>query len=157
MMPATSNLYTPVAGPAVEREVALDLGRRGLMVAPGLLVVAGLFWGWHGVASSAYGVALVLANFVAAALLLAWAARVSLGAFMIAALGGYIVRLALLFAAVWVVHRAPWASMVPLALTLGVTHLGLLVWEARYVSATLAYPGLKPPPARPADRTPKGA
>jgi len=33
---------------------------------------------------------------------------------------------------------------VPLALTIGVTHLGLLIWETRYVSASLAYPGLKP-------------
>ena len=27
-----------------------------------------------------------------------------------------------------------------------VTHLGLLFWETRYVSVTLAYPGLKPRP-----------
>jgi len=29
-------------------------------------------------------------------------------------------------------------------LTLIVTHLGLLFWELRYVSGSLAYPGLKP-------------
>jgi hypothetical protein len=50
--------------------------------------------------------------------------------------------------------------MVPLALTILVTHLGLLAWETRYVSATLAYPGLKPRTAvrsvRPASTT-KGA
>src|SRR5439155_235035 len=27
-----------------------------------------------------------------------------------------------------------------------VTHLGLLIWETRYVSASLAFPGLKPTP-----------
>ena len=30
-----------------------------------------------------------------------------------------------------------------------ITHLGLLFWETRYVSATLAYPGLKPRGAHP--------
>ena len=38
----------------------------------------------------------------------------------------------------------PGSSLVPLGLTLIVTHLGLLFWELRYVSASLAYPGLKP-------------
>jgi len=34
--------------------------------------------------------------------------------------------------------------LIPLAVAILVTHLGLLFWETRYVSATLAYPGLKP-------------
>ncbi len=38
----------------------------------------------------------------------------------------------------------PWVSWIPLAFTLVITHLGLLIWETRYVSASLAYPGLKP-------------
>jgi hypothetical protein len=29
-------------------------------------------------------------------------------------------------------------------LTIIVTHLGLLVWEMRFVAASLAFPGLKP-------------
>ena len=29
-----------------------------------------------------------------------------------------------------------------------VTHLGLLFWETRYVSASLAFPGLKPTTAK---------
>jgi hypothetical protein len=46
--------------------------------------------------------------------------------------------------AVWVVRDASWVELVPLGLTIVVTHLGLLFWEMRYVSATLAFPGLKP-------------
>ena len=34
----------------------------------------------------------------------------------------------------------------PLGATLVVSHLGLLLWETRYVSASLAFPGLKPSP-----------
>ena len=31
-----------------------------------------------------------------------------------------------------------------LVLTIAVTHIALLIWETRYVSLTLAAPGLKP-------------
>ena len=34
--------------------------------------------------------------------------------------------------------------MTALGITVLVTHLGLLFWELRYVSASLAFPGLKP-------------
>jgi hypothetical protein len=34
--------------------------------------------------------------------------------------------------------------MTALGITVIVTHLGLLFWELRYVSASLAFPGLKP-------------
>jgi hypothetical protein len=34
--------------------------------------------------------------------------------------------------------------LVPLGITIIVTHLGLLFWEMKFVSASLAFPGLKP-------------
>lgn len=137
-------------GPAVERQVASDLARRGLMVTPFVVGLAGALFGVNGALSAAYAVGLVIANFMVAALLLSWAARISLVALAVAALGGYLLRLGLLTAAVLAVKDQPWVSMAPLALTIAITHLGLLWWETRYVSATLAFPGLKP-------RTQKGA
>jgi hypothetical protein len=131
-------------GPDVERQVAADLARRGVLVSPVLIGIGAAIWGVHGALSTAYGVALVLANFALAALVMSWAARVSLTAMAVAALGGYVVRLALVSIAVLAVIHQSWVSPVPLALTIGVTHLGLLWWETRYVSATLAFPGLKP-------------
>jgi len=50
----------------------------------------------------------------------------------------------LIGAAVWAVKDLSWVEPLPLGLTLIVTHLGLLLWELRYVSASLAFPGLKP-------------
>ena len=129
---------------APEREVMADIVRRGLMVTPLILLVSGVIWGINGTLSSLYAVGLVLANFALAAFLLSWGARISFAALGAAALGGYVLRLALLTVAVLAVHNQPWVSMVPLALTIGFTHLGLLIWETRYVSASLAYPGLKP-------------
>jgi hypothetical protein len=134
----------PTAGPAPEAVLAKDLVRRGALVAPALLLVGLLGWGVDGALSAGYGLLLVLANFAIAAALLVWAAPISLGAFMGAALFGYLLRLGILFGAVVLVHGAGWVELWPLGLTIIVTHLGLLAWEARSVSASLAYPALKP-------------
>ena len=63
-----------------------------------------------------------------------------------AALFGFLLRLGLIFVAVHAGADAPWVELVPLGLTLIVTHLVLLFWELRHVSDTLAFPGLKPAP-----------
>jgi hypothetical protein len=143
------NLLNPVQSPPVERELAFDMSRRGLIVAPVLIGLASAIWGLHGGLSAAFAIALALGNLLLSAAILTWAARISLVAMAAAALGGYVVRLALLTTAVLLVRHQAWVSWIPLALTIMVTHLGLLLWETRYVSATLAYPGLRP-------RSPKG-
>lgn len=127
-----------------ELEVGRQLARHGLMVAPALIVVSGLIWGLAGAASAAFGIGLVLVNFLIAAALLAWAARISLTMVMAAALGGFVIRMALVLAAIYLVKDRSWVEFAPLAITILVTHLGLLIWETRYVSASLAFPGLKP-------------
>lgn len=127
-----------------ERDIANDLIKRGLMVLPALLLVFGLTHGLEGVLSSAYGLVLVLVNFAFAAALLTYTARISLSLMMAAVLGGYVVRLGLITAAVIGVRNMGWVEMVPLGITIIVTHLGLLLWETTYVSASLAFPGLKP-------------
>lgn len=145
MGPTVSTTFSPAAGPAdIERTVANDLVKRALPVAPVLLVIGFLVWGPEGAFSSAYGIVLVCLNFLLAAAVLSWAARISLGLLMTAALFGYLLRLALIFAAVLLVKDAGWVELWPLGLTIIVTHLGLLLWETRYVSANLAFPGLKP-------------
>ena len=75
------------------------------------------------------------------------AARISLGLMMGATLFGYLIRLGLIFLAVYLVKDASWISLPALGATIIVTHLGLLFWEMKYVAISLAAPGLKP--ARP--------
>jgi hypothetical protein len=132
--------------PAVEREVAWDMIRRALPVAPVLVVLASIPWGLPGAASAAFAIGVVLVNFALSAALLAWAARISLPFLMGAALFGYLIRLGLISAAVLLVKDQSWVSLVPLGFSLIVTHLGLLWWETRHVSASLAFPGVKPTP-----------
>jgi len=141
-------LLTRLDGPAVEQEVARDMIRRALPVAPVLMLIAGLIWGVDGALSSGYAIVIVLANFALSAAILTVTARISLAVMMAAVLGGYLARLALVTIAVLAVIHQSWVVVVPLALTLMITHLGLLFWETRYVSATLAYPALKPRPGR---------
>lgn len=125
-------------------EVAIDMVRRGLPFMPLGVLIGAAFAGGPGAASVAFAMGLVLVNFLLSAVLLGWAARVSFALVASAAMGGYVMRLGLIFAAVWLVKDQSWVAMVPLGVTIIVTHLGLLVWELRYVSASLAYPGLKP-------------
>lgn len=131
-------------GPATEVQLARALVKAGLVAGPVAIVLAGLAFGASGAASVGFALALVLANFAASAALLAWAARISYGLVMGVALFGFLVRMALVAAAVLAVRGQSWVHPVPLGVTLVVAHLGLLAWEARSVSATLAFPGLKP-------------
>jgi hypothetical protein len=135
---------TDTDAPAVERQVVSDMIRRSLPALPVLVAVAALFWGVAGALSAAFAIGLVLVNFVVAAALIAGAARISMAVLALAAVGGFIVRLALLTVAVLAVKDQWWVELVPLGFTLIITHLGLLVWEARHVSTSLAFPGLKP-------------
>ena len=134
----------PVSGPAPELQVAGDLARRAIPIAPVLLLAALIGWGWSGVASSAIGIGLVVVNFLAAALIITYTIRVSLNALMAGVMFGFMLRLAMLTAAVVLLRKLSWIDDIPLLFTVLITHIGLLIWETRYVSMSLAYPGLKP-------------
>ena len=134
---------TPFEGPAPEVAVSNDMIKRGLIVAPIIIAICGVIWGVNGAFSSAYAVAIVLLNFALAAALIAGAARISVGLMMGATMFGYLIRLALIFLAVWIVKDASWISLPALGSTIIVTHLGLLFWEMKYVALSLSQPGLK--------------
>lgn len=137
--------HAPVPASAeVERELAFDMVKRGVWAAPAIVVLAAVIWGSQGAASAAVAVVLVGVNLVLAALGLSWAAKISLTAIMAVSLGGFAVRMALVVSVLLAVRHAPWINLTALGVTVLVTHLGLLFWELRYVSASLAFPGLKP-------------
>lgn len=138
------SMSSPMPGPSPEVAVSRDIIRRGLFVAPVLIAICGAIWGLDGALSSAYGVVIVLVNFALAAGLIGLTARISLGLMMGAVLFGYLIRLGLIFLAVFLVKDAGWISLPALGATIIVTHLGLLVWEMKYVAMSLAHPGLKP-------------
>jgi hypothetical protein len=133
-----------VETPPVERRIALDLARHGLLVAPAIVLVAGLVRGVDGAASAALGLGLLVLNLFVAAISLEWAARRSSGALTTVALGGFLVRMATILVMMLVADAFfGWADVVVLGITLFVTHLGLLFWELRSVSLSFAAPGLR--------------
>ena len=141
------SMSAPLPGPSPEVSVSTDMVKRGLLVAPLLIAVSGLIWGVNGAVSSAYGILIVLVNFALAAGIVAFTAKISLQVMMAAVMFGYLLRLGLIFLAVYVVKDAGWISLPALGATIIFTHLGLLVWEMKYVAMSLAYPGLKPKPS----------
>lgn len=127
-----------------EREVAVDMARLALIVAPLVLVGAAIVWGWGGLASSALALAIVVGNLLLGAWIIGKAVAVSPNLLMGAVLGGFFLRLMVLSAIVLPVRDLGWFEVVPFAIALVGGHLGLLTWETQRVSASLAYPGLPP-------------
>ncbi|MCY4163808.1 MAG: ATP synthase subunit I [bacterium] len=127
-----------------ERDLALDMVRRGLIGGPVLVGVCTGIWGWDGLWSSGYALGLILVNFWLAASLITWSLRISATLLMAAVLGGYFIRLGILTGAYFLVRNIAWFDALPFVITLVAAHIVLLVWETRYVSMSLAYPGLKP-------------
>lgn len=130
---------------APERDIAVDMVRRSIVFAVPLALVGALGYGWSGFASVALAMALVLVNFMLGAAVITWGARLGNSALMGTVLGGYLVRLGIVTAVVFPIRHSAWFEVLPFAVTLLVSHLGLLIWETRYVSASLAFPSLKPP------------
>lgn len=131
-------------GGAVEAQLVADMVRRGRFALPVLVLVAGLVWGTSGALSAAFAVLLAVGNLALAAALVGGAARVSLALVGVAAMGGFVLRLGIVTLVVLAVKDQGWVELIPLCFTLVITHLGLLTWEARHVSASLAFPGVKP-------------
>ena len=129
---------------APEREVATDLFRRGLIISPVLLAFCLIFWGLNGLACGGIGLGLVLVNFLMGAWVIDWAVKISPQFLMVAVLAGFVFRMGILTAVVLPIRNENWFEIIPFGVLLIFSHLGLLIWETRYISATLAYPGLKP-------------
>ncbi|MCQ3812088.1 MAG: ATP synthase subunit I [Acidimicrobiia bacterium] len=129
---------------APERALAQDMVRRGLIGGPVLVGVCAGVWGFDGLWSSGYALGLILVNFWLAASLITWSMRISPTMLMAGVMGGYFIRLGILTGAYFLVRNTGWFEALPFVITLVAAHIVLLVWETRYVSMSLAYPGLKP-------------
>jgi hypothetical protein len=131
-------------GDGPEAAIVRDLVKRGLFVAPIIVAVCAIFWGVNGALSAGYGLVLVLFNFILSAVIVTYAARISYAILMGATLFGYLFRMAVIAAAVYLVRNESWVELIPLCISIVVLHVGLLFWEMRYISLSLAFPGVKP-------------
>lgn len=127
-----------------EKRIANHLALRALWVSPLFLILSAIGWGLSGAVSALLALVLVSFNFLAGAAIITKSVKISPNMLYGSVLGGYVVRLAILTGVVMSVRSFDWFDTVPFAMTLLVTHLGLLATETRYISASLAYPDLKP-------------
>ncbi len=135
---------TPPDPDGIESRIARDIARHAAMISPVVVLVTGLIWGWGGALGSALALALVVLNFLGAAALLGWAARIAPETVMVAAMGGYLLSLVIFIAACVAMKQVTAVDLPVFCFTLIGAHLGLLFWELRSISLSLASPGLRP-------------
>jgi len=129
--------------------------RRALVpggVAVAVAFVIGVALGDAGAAwSAAVGVAVVVVNFAAHGLSLAWASRISVSTVHAVALGGVVVRLGVIVALLFLLNAMAWFSPLAFAFSVVPGTLALLAFEAKLtlggVGAGLQIPA-DPPAAR---------
>lgn len=130
--------------PSPELDIVRDMAKRALPLGAVLVAACAIVWRGDGAATAAFAVAVVVLNMVASAAIMAWTGRISVNVLMAGVLGGFIVRMAVVAGSILAVKDQPWVILPLLAFTVLGAQLGLLAWESRFVSGSLAYPGLKP-------------
>ena len=120
------------------------MARRAALVAPFVVLAGALGWGTNGALSALYALALVMINFALPPRSSAARRRCRGNFIMMFVLGGFAVRMLFVLGMITLAGQFGWVERVPLGVTVIVAHLGLLVWETRHLSISLAYPALKP-------------
>lgn len=142
-------MSAPAGAPSTDRielRIALDLARHAAMVAPIIIFGFGLWRGVDAAVGAALALAVLVANWVVAALSLGWAARTNPNMLMGVALFGFLGRLAMITAigaGIKALDIVDWPVFCAVLLA---GYAGLLVWELRSISFSMASPGLKPKP-----------
>lgn len=137
-------LLSRFEGRSPAMNVGLDMIKRGAVVAPIVVLIGTLIWGTDGAASVVLALGIVLVNVWLSAYIIDVTSRISFAALAAGAMFGFLIRLGLITAVFLLVKDQSWLDLVAFGITIIIFHLGLLFWELRYISASLAYPGLKP-------------
>ena len=130
----------------IESTIAVDLAKKGAIVAPIVVVALGVWRGPDAALGAALALAIVIVNFLASAAILGWTARQAphaLGGVAMLSFLGRLVVITILGAGI---KQLDIVDFQVFCITLIASYLALLFWEMRSISLTLAYPGLKPKP-----------
>ncbi len=130
-----------------EREMVRRIAPFGVPAAAAALAIGALAGGWGVGWSAGVGIAVVALNFVANGLSLARAARVSLQALMAVALFGFVVRLGVILAFMFLLNRFDWFSPLAFGLAVVPATLLLLGFEMKLLAGGLGTELQIPPPA----------
>ena len=103
----------------------------GSLAAPVGFALGGAIAGWEGGLSALIAIVVVVCNFAAHGLSLAWAVGVSISVLQAVALGGFVVRMGIIVAALFALDRTSFFSPVIFGLTAVVSTAVLLGYEAK--------------------------
>lgn len=123
--------------PEPEREM---VRRTVPFMAPALaltLVLGVVTGGWFTGLSAAIGIAVVVLNFLANGLSLAWAARISPTMVFAVGMGGFVLRLGTILLVLILLNRLPWFSAVAFVASVVPATILLLVYEAKLLSGRM--------------------
>lgn len=137
----------PLGTPPIDRiesRIARDVARHGLYVAPLAVLGVGLWRGPDAAGAVALAFAIVIGNFLLSAAVLGWTARIHPEMLMGAALFSFLGRLVAITLIGVGIKELDIVDWPVFCITLVVSYLGLLFWELRSISVSLASPGLKP-------------
>jgi hypothetical protein len=121
---------TNLGATPVETVIARHTVRRAVWVGP---VVIALFWllrGFEGGWAAALGVAVVVANFLLAGLMLSVALRISLAMYHAAALFGFFLRLGLIMGSMLLIAAVVEVDRLAFGLATVITYMVLLILES---------------------------
>lgn len=130
----------------IEWEIAVDVAKKAAISGPVTIIGVGIWRGADAALGAFLAIALVVATLLGSAAVLGWAARRVPHALVGVAVLSFLARLVvltLLAAGIKALGVVDWSVF---SFTLVGAYLGLLFWELRSVSLTLAHPGLKPKP-----------
>jgi hypothetical protein len=128
----------------IESHIARDIAKHAVYVAPVLMVGLGLWRGVDAAAAVALAFVIVIGNFLLSAAILGWTARIHPDLLMGAALFSFLGRLILITVIGVGIKELDIVDWPVFCITLIVSYVGLLFWELRSISVSLASPGLKP-------------
>lgn len=114
----------------VEARLAINTAKRAVFIGPPLVAIFWAFGGFDGAVASLIGVLLVVGNFLLFGAMLSVSAKISLSLYHAAALFGFFIRLGLITITVLVISQLVEVDRLALGITLVVTYLVLLSWEA---------------------------
>ncbi len=119
-----------VVSAPVESIVARDIVVRAAIVGPVIVWVAGLLRGIDGAVAGLIGLGVVVGNFLLAGAILSRAARLSMKAYHAAALAGFVVRLGLITASMFLLASVFEIDRPALGVSAVSAYFILLTWEA---------------------------
>jgi hypothetical protein len=118
----------------IEAVLASHIARRAVVVGPILVAIFWITRGGEGAIAAAFGVVLVVANFLLAGAMLSVAARLSPALYQATALFGFFLRFGLMTLTVIVVLQFTDLDRLAFGLAAVVAYIVLIAWEAVAVS-----------------------